>query len=249
MDQIMRFLAPRTGLGFVLRMVGWVACVTFANAAFDRAFRDYDAHSIGYSLTHAIVVGGPMIAFFLLVTVYQMRLQRRLWHLSRKDGLTGLNNRRSFFDQTEKVRTKDARGVLMMLDADHFKMINDTYGHQAGDRCLQAIAHVLGRNIRQVDILGRLGGEEFAIYLNDPTIETARVIGERLTKPISFTTETHESLSVTLSIGAVVAQPDMPIDTLFARADTALYFAKKNGRGLFVLWTPSLEKKAIRARA
>lgn len=249
MDQLMRFLAPRSALGFVTRLLWWLGCIALANAGFAMLASDHESHPLGYYVAHALIVGGPMIMFFLIVTTFQMRLQRRLWNLSRKDGLTDLFNRTTFFERMVEIRARESQGVLLMLDADHFKSINDTYGHQAGDRCLQAIAHTLGRSIRQEDVLGRLGGEEFAIYLKKSGAETARVIGERLTKPISFTTDTEKTLSITMSIGGVVLHPDISIDTLFARADAALYLAKKNGRARFVLWTPALQEETVRKSA
>jgi diguanylate cyclase (GGDEF)-like protein len=147
-----------------------------------------------------------------------------------------LNNRRTFFEMVEKARARKNRGILLMLDADWFKKINDTHGHQVGDRCLTTIAYTLRRNIRQNDILGRLGGEEFAIYLQDATIEQARVIGERLTKPITFDSDAQQGLTVTLSIGAVISEPQLSIDALVAQADAALYQAKESGRATVRFW-------------
>ncbi|MFO8127852.1 GGDEF domain-containing protein [Yoonia sp.] len=245
MDQLMRLLAPRGWTGFFVRLItliGFVATANFIFALYFDTFEEHQTHSAVYFLSHAAFVGGPLIAFFLAVSAFQIRLQRRLSRLSRKDGLTGLNNRRSFFDLVRKVRATEYPGVLLMLDADWFKRINDAYGHQAGDHCLKSIAYILRRSLREGDVLGRLGGEEFAIYLNDVTVETARVIGERLTKPITFETETRDCLSVTLSIGAAQVEPDLSIDVLFARADAALYQAKQEGRARYVLWEPAIQQ-------
>ncbi|KQI71690.1 hypothetical protein AN191_11945 [Loktanella sp. 5RATIMAR09] len=248
MNQVMLLLAPQSTLGFIVRLAVWLGFVTLANIAFATFFGGGAYYSLSFYLAHSVVVGGPVITFFFIITMFQLRLQRRLWRLSRVDGLTGLNNRNTFFDLAVQARTRENTGVLMMLDADRFKSINDTYGHQAGDICLQAIAAKLRENIRKDDVLGRLGGEEFAIYLLNAAPETAQSIGARLTQPIKFVTEAHGELTVTLSIGAVMTQPTIPIDTLLARADAALYYAKQNGRALFVNWTPSLQKKAVMAR-
>lgn len=249
MDQILRLLAPESALGFVGRLALWLGVVTVANIAFATAFGGDEFYSLWFYLAHSIVVCGPVITVFFVLAIFQSRQQQKLWHLSRMDDLTGLNNRNTFFDLAAKARAQGTTGVLMMLDADRFKSINDTYGHQAGDICLQAIAAKLRENIRQDDVLGRLGGEEFAIYLLNAAPETAQSIGARLTQPIKFVTEAHGELTVTLSIGAVMTQPTIPIDTLLARADAALYYAKQNGRALFVNWTPSLQKKTAMARA
>lgn len=249
MGNIMRILAPRSIVGFVVRFAFWIALIATANIGFAMLFEEAGNQLAGYHLAHAVVVGGPFIFFFLLVTVYQMRLQSRLWALSRKDGLTDLNNRRTFFEMVEKARAQSGTGVLLMLDADRFKKINDTYGHLAGDLCLKSVAYTLRRNVREGDILGRLGGEEFAIYLKNAPLETASVIGERLTKPISFETEARDCLSVTLSIGATPAPPQASIDTLIAQADSALYHAKQTGRARYVLWTPTTQTEPVARRA
>ncbi len=246
MDRLMRLLAPKGWIGFVVRLVLLIGFVAAANVMFARffdPFDDHSAHAPSYYLSHAIVVGGPFIAFFLAITFYQVRLQRKLWQLSHKDGLTGLNNRRRFFTLMERANTTGLAGVLLMLDADRFKSINDTHGHQAGDACLKSIAHTLQRSLRQNDIIGRIGGEEFAVYLPGVGMETGRVIGERLTKPIPFRTKGDTCLSVTLSIGAAAWQHDISIDALFGRADAALYHAKENGRSRLEVWGPHLLTK------
>ena len=120
MDRMMGWFAPRSAFGFIVRLLFLVAIVAAANVAFAVAVGEYHAHATSYFFMHAAIVGGPLIAFFLAVCTFQIRLQRRLWRLSRKDGLTGLNNRRTFFDQLEDIRGKSTTGVLMMLDADLF---------------------------------------------------------------------------------------------------------------------------------
>lgn len=239
MDRFMHLLAPKGWIGFAIRLVLLVALVAVANILFSRFFDSVDNHELhhpSFYIKHATVVGGPFIAFFLAVSVFQVRLQQRLSKLSRKDGLTGLNNRRTFFDLVERVRADEAKGVLLILDADHFKQINDTYGHLAGDCCLKSIAHTLNRNLRKNDVLSRIGGEEFALYLTGASVETARVIGERFAKPICFNAQTTKNLSVTLSIGAAQSQPGVSTDELCARADAALYRAKANGRAQYQEW-------------
>lgn len=249
MDSVMGWLAPRSAFGFITRLFFLVSLVMASNVLFAVATDKYHTHSLGYFFAHALIVGGPLIAFFLAVCTFQIRLQRKLWRLSRKDPLTGLNNRRTFFDLGEAVHSTDSTGVLLMLDADFFKRINDTYGHQTGDKCLQTIAYVLKRNLRQSDIVGRIGGEEFAIYLKETSVQQAKVIGERLTKPIAFRSESDSHLSVTLSIGAVSSYPQASFTELVGLADTALYRAKVGGRAQMVIWDHSFDKSAQTATA
>ena len=236
MERLMRLLAPRTGLGFVIRLVALVSFVALANLAFARFFDAQNPHGPQFYFMHALIVGGPLIAFFLAVTVFQTELQKRLYSLSRKDDLTGLNNRRSFLELTERRRAQKSKGVLLMMDADWFKKINDQHGHQGGDLALKSIANMLRRNVREHDTIGRLGGEEFAVYMHDMTIEQARAVGSRLIKPVGFTTTTGAHLTVTLSIGAVISQTENTLDEMINRADKALYRAKETGRGKLVVW-------------
>ncbi|WP_234417023.1 GGDEF domain-containing protein [Loktanella sp. Alg231-35] len=210
--------------------------MTAANVFVHHVADDQRLGSVRYHILHAMFVSGPLVTFFLAVTYFQIQLQKKLWRLSREDGLTGLNNRRSFFDQTAIARAAKKEGVLMMLDADRFKAINDTYGHQAGDECLKTIAYTIKRNVRQADVVGRIGGEEFAIYLHDTSIRQARAIGERLVKPISFRTHATEPLSVTLSIGVATTCAECSIDDIFGYADHALYQAKQAGRARMVIF-------------
>lgn len=249
MDRIMGRLAPRSAFGFVARLLFLVSIVLTSNILFAIAANEYHAHSLSYYFAHAAIVGGPLIVFFLAVCSFQIRLQRKLWRLSCTDSLTGLNNRRTFFEICETAHRGHRNGVLLMLDADFFKKINDTYGHQTGDKCLQTIAYVLKRNIRQSDVVGRIGGEEFAIFLKETSVQQARVIGERLTKPIAFQSESHRHLTVTLSIGAVSSHTEATFDQLFGLADSALYRAKVGGRARMVVWDQSIENDALSATA
>jgi diguanylate cyclase (GGDEF)-like protein len=172
-----------------------------------------------------------------------LRLLRSLSLLSRKDGLTGLNNRRTFMELAQKRLDSSGRGVLVLLDADHFKRVNDRFGHSVGDHCLEEISHRLKWNLRGDDVAGRLGGEEFAILFAGATIEQARVIGQRIGQPIPFRVEGNDDhLAITLSMGAVAIDPDVSLDAHLIRADDALYVAKDTGRARMVVWSEDLEK-------
>lgn len=236
MERLMRLLAPQTAIGFCLRFLCLIGLLASASGLFHHFIEDQSDGHLVYFVLHSFIVSGPLVAFFLAVTHFQIQLQQNLWTLSREDGLTGLYNRRTFFDLTTTARSKKKAGVLMMIDADRFKAINDTYGHQAGDECLKSIAYTIKRNIREDDIVGRIGGEEFAVYLHASTLPQARAIGERLTKPISFSTDATGPLTVTLSIGAATTNPDWTIDDVFGFADHALYQAKQQGRARMIVF-------------
>lgn len=228
----MQILEPRSGSGIFGRGLFFVAVITLNNVLFDVFVGPLlPDHFLLYQTVHAATVGGPFVWFFLSVMLFQVRLQRRLSLLSRKDGLTGLNNRRTFLDLAARRNKEFRTCILLLLDADHFKTINDTYGHTAGDNCLKSIAYMLQRNLREEDVIGRIGGEEFAILLANVCIKQAHVIIERLTLPIPFQAgPDHQHLTVTLSVGAVVTSPEESMDKLFAIADRALYQAKAAGR-------------------
>lgn len=150
------------------------------------------------------------------------------------DPLTGLPNRRTIMEylreRIEQVSIGNPCAVLL-IDIDHFKSVNDTLGHQAGDRCLRAVGKVIAANIRNVDRAGRIGGEEFVILMPDTTSEMARMVGERLRAAIADADVRYASGEpLTASIGVAVAAISDTVDSLLARADRALYQAKAQGR-------------------
>lgn len=239
MGSILRALTPKTTGGAILRFAIFVGLIVLANFAFAILYDGRLMQDPAYYISHAVVVGGPFTAFFFLVMMMQVRLQRKLLFLSRKDSLTGLDNRRSFLERTAR-RHRAGGGMLLLIDADNFKKINDTYGHQTGDECLKSIAYMLQRNTRADDVVGRVGGEEFAVFLSGANLYQARVIGKRLTQPIPIKAgPQRQHLTVTLSIGAVHACPKAPLETLLNNADRALYQAKAEGRARMIVWEES----------
>lgn len=157
--------------------------------------------------------------------------------LAATDTLTGLMNRRAFSEAVlREIATADRYQFpisLLMLDVDHFKKVNDTHGHGAGDAVLVALAAVLGTLGRKSDYVARWGGEEFVVSLSHTGQEGARIVSERLRKMISeakITIPDGPSLSVTASIGVALHRPKETLDELVARADAAMYAAKTGGR-------------------
>jgi diguanylate cyclase (GGDEF)-like protein len=150
------------------------------------------------------------------------------------DTLTGLPNRRTIMEslreRIEFVSIGNPCAVLL-LDIDHFKSINDTQGHQAGDRCLRTVGKIIASNIRHADRAGRIGGEEFVVLMPDTSSEMARTVGERLRAAIENAGIHYASGEpLTASIGVAVADISDTVDSLLARADRALYEAKRQGR-------------------
>ncbi|MGY2398372.1 diguanylate cyclase [Pseudomonas sp. SDO5271_S396] len=150
------------------------------------------------------------------------------------DELTGLMNRRAFFEHAQvlyaQCRHNHQPLCALMMDMDHFKDINDTYGHQAGDQVLRQIGGVISASFRQADVYGRLGGEEFAVLLPNTSLETARDIAEQLIKAISgLASEPVHGLTASLGVASTHAH-DQDLHSLMNTADKALYRAKAMGR-------------------
>jgi diguanylate cyclase (GGDEF)-like protein len=190
-----------------------------------------------------ILIDGVAAGFILLQEDITERknYQHALEHLATIDHLTNLLNRRAFLDATEKEMRRSHRYgqplTLLMLDVDQFKRINDTYGHPAGDEVLRQIAATTRGLLRDEDLTGRLGGEEFAIALVQAPLATAILMAERLRKTISELIIDFEGrkISVTVSIGVAEFGADADnLTRLVTVADERLYAAKHSGRNCVV---------------
>ena len=154
------------------------------------------------------------------------------------DSLTGVANRRHFLRTAQKELSRCGRhncpACLLMLDIDHFKKVNDTFGHATGDLAIQAVAATCVKELRSFDLIGRVGGEEFAILLAETDMKNAVNVAERLCRlveKVNLVTQDNRPVRLTLSIGvAQHAQADQDLSELMAQADQALYNAKNNGR-------------------
>jgi len=181
-------------------------------------------------------IGATVLAFDYR-DLREVEAHRTLEHLAAVDVLTGLHNRRSLDDALRREHERSLRTgrpwSTMMLDVDHFKRVNDTYGHPAGDRVLATIAAILRKQLRTADIPGRWGGEEFAVVLPETDIVAAEAVAERVREAIaSEVIDGGEvGLVVTASIGvAQAAAGGRDPHEVLAAADEALYEAKREGR-------------------
>jgi len=186
----------------------------------------------------ALIQLGPRVKFrFSVVDAHQERILRQLYESSVRDALTGLFNRAYFLErlagELAYANRHGSETSLMLLDIDHFKKINDTFGHPGGDAVLRTLAGTVRKVLRVEDIFARYGGEEFIVLLRGIAIEGATRAAERLRRAILGSPTEYEGriIDCTVSIGcASLACSDRTAEGLIATADRRLYLAKRSGR-------------------
>lgn len=195
-------------------------------------------------LAHPIILG---FLFGVLGTVRKEKdkqvekLIDQLYRLSNIDALTGLNNRRSFIEsyhkESARVERTERELSILLIDLDHFKRINDDYGHNVGDEILRATGNHLKSHARVYDLPARWGGEEFVLLLPQTDESQALSIAERIRKTFSVLPTPVSDLSVTASIGVTQFYSGDTLENFTERADRALYQAKEDGRNRSVVWS------------
>lgn len=226
---LQRLLGLNDGV-FGLAIAAW-AVGAFMRGELDMAENDLSqiaAYISGYML---MIVNG--FGFLLMAKQRNDAAMRRL---ASTDDLTGLLNRREFLARANEARLLAVRMrqpiALLMIDIDHFKRLNDRFGHASGDEALLLFAGTAGATLREHDILGRMGGEEFALAMPGTGLDGAQQAAERLrqaTMAICLAS-CGDSYEMTVSIGLVAIEPNEELPAALARADRALYQAKRNGR-------------------
>jgi diguanylate cyclase (GGDEF)-like protein/PAS domain S-box-containing protein len=205
-----------------------------------RQFADWIGNEIARELDHQALMNA------------KVRLER----LASTDDLTGILNRRAFMERANtevaRYRRSGRHFSAIMLDIDHFKSINDTYGHAAGDEILKLFSSNVGSSLRAIDVFGRVGGEEFCILLSDTEPEDALTVAERIRENVQANCRLpNMTQEVTCSLGVACISPDdIEFASLMQRADNALYQAKRTGRNRCVYVGPSStpsKKKAVAA--
>lgn len=199
-----------------------------------------------YSVIAPIFDQAGLITHFVAVKEdisARKKIEAELHYLAITDPLTGLYNRRYFFIEAHKIfqrtQTPPHELALLMIDLDHFKKINDTYGHLEGDQVLRAVARSLEGHLRPADLLGRYGGEEFVALISRTLLDDVCQIAERLLQALRETPimiSSGQTLSITVSIGIAPLNNNTPtLDQLISNADQALYQAKNSGRNKWAL--------------
>ncbi|MCW8883982.1 MAG: GGDEF domain-containing protein [Motiliproteus sp.] len=200
-------------------------------------------------LSSVAILAGILILIFglvyqlLRISIAQLRAtQVKLQHIATTDELTGLLNRREIMSRAEQEFLRHQRACIyhpdssfsaMMIDIDHFKQVNDHFGHTTGDAVLRQFSELLQEQCRGYTHVGRYGGEEFLILLPDTDLDKALVVAERLRMAVKSSPISHDSnsVTVTLSVGiSTVNEQDSDFDQILVRADRALYHAKELGR-------------------
>lgn len=212
-------------------------------------FRDLSAEAYNRGIIVAIILpillAGPLFFFVTLKLRELSRLNHRLNNAVSIDHLTRLLNRGAFADAAKTAikllgrggRSDSTSNLFLVIDIDHFKKVNDEHGHPVGDQALKDVAKAFKNAVRDHDLVGRLGGEEFGLLLTHVVQEDAYCIVDRIRKDVSSIHIMHngKSVDLTVSIGGVVFSGDMDFDALYKAADVKLYEAKQSGRNTSVL--------------
>jgi diguanylate cyclase (GGDEF)-like protein len=178
-------------------------------------------------------------------SIGNIRLFEKVQRQASCDGLTGLMNHKTFYEVLEKEvwRSRRYGGTisLIMADIDNLKMLNDTYGHRAGDKVIKEVSRHIRDSIRQIDLPARYGGDEFAVILPNTTLEAAIVVSERIVEAVSSTPVVWQRTQIPLSISVGVGQygPEMSPEDITSRSDRALYSAKQSGKNTVRVYVPA----------
>ena len=220
--------------------LGIVLCVSVALIVDSFSFASLTPEQVRRSILTDILVptclAGPLL-WFLLSKMRQLALtQEELATLASTDSLTEILNRGAFKMLVDayltEAKAQPRTGAFLVVDADHFKSINDRYGHDRGDQALRVIAQTFKAGLQGADIVGRLGGEEFGVFLPGASTAHAHSVGERIRHAIAHAgfSVGHNSEALSVSVGGVCFAHPTSYDALFVAADDFLYRAKSAGR-------------------
>ncbi len=219
-----------------------------------------DMHDRARSLAEALdssadIAPGLYDAFMMSADRFEIALRKLHGEarglLSETDPLTGVSTRMAMLSRLDqeraRVKRSDAQSCIGMADLDHFKVVNDTYGHQAGDKVLQSIAGYMLEHLRQYDQVYRYGGEEFLLLLPNTPVDRARVVLDRLRRGLHrqrIPIKGDIYISMTVSFGVTALKSTVSVKTTIGRADKALYAAKAAGRNRVLVWESIKGKSA-----
>lgn len=233
----------------LLTVIGTIVCIVVALAFDGYSFAD-GSWRWGASPWNNVIIPllvAPPILYFLLTQMRQLSVaHHRLEIVASTDSLTSCLNRAAFATLVEAYLEKFAdsprhsQGGMLIIDVDHFKRINDTFGHDRGDEALKLIANSIRGVLREVDLIGRMGGEEFSVFLPGATVEQTRGVAERIchaVEAVSFHPE-GERWPISVSVGGAPFAATTTFSELYRVADQHLYEAKRGGRNKVVVAKP-----------
>ena len=228
----------RIGLIFAVVLAGVEAIVVVY-------YRNFGLERLEFELTMSAfivtAVGLPVIVFVVAQHERLRRLSERLAHLSATDQMTGLLNRQTFLERLDLrlfgLKTQASAGVFAYVDADHFKRLNDRFGHALGDKVIQLLGRHIKACVREGDLCARLGGEEFGIFLDGATLGQAALIADRLRRDVEASSRRLDmpGIAISVSIGLAAHKGGASAQALMHEADRSLYAAKHQGRNAVVI--------------
>jgi diguanylate cyclase len=228
-----------------VKLAGWtffgtLGCLVVSLLYNYLSFRTMSSEALRQGMISAtvlpIVLAGPLFCFLTMKLRELAIVNHKLNDLASIDAMTRCLNRRAFTAGVERLldaRTQDdAGGALLVIDADRFKLVNDLHGHDAGDEALRLVADAIRSAVRDSDLVGRLGGEEFGVFLWRTPQQRALEVAERIRAAVANAEFRPKGARhhLSVSIGCAVATGGVDFDALFRAADLSLYEAKRNGR-------------------
>jgi diguanylate cyclase (GGDEF)-like protein len=241
-------LSPESwGRVIVTTIVVTLLCVGFAlyvdSFNFAEMTDDSRLRALATDIIVPVLLSVPLMLFFMGKLRELAIAHRRLTVYASTDSLTQVMNRAAFTTLVDAylgaVRNHEnrKRGALLIIDADNFKAVNDSYGHDRGDEALVTIASAIKSTLRSPDLVGRIGGEEFGVFLPGATPEEASQVAERIRQSVAATTFAPGGAPyhLSVSVGGAAFQNKLPFTELFRLADQQLYLAKNNGRNRVVV--------------
>ena len=225
---------------FAIAIWIWMAVANGGMGTFDAN----PAYGFAYLASYLLMI----VNGFGFLLLCKLKDDQRMRRLATIDGLTDMLNRRAFFERAETARQQALRLrkpiALMMLDLDHFKQLNDSFGHACGDDALRLFADTARASLRENDVMGRLGGEEFALAMPGTSLAGAQHAAERLRVAVAEAPALAcaATYRMTVSIGVVMIDPGEELTAALARADHALYAAKTGGRNRVEIGGPLLKR-------
>jgi diguanylate cyclase len=226
---------------FALTALGTIACICFA-FAFDSYSFETDSWRWGTDPTNDLLIPliiAPPFFYFLLSKLRELAIAHgELVTVASTDALTSLLNRRAFTAMVDGYLERvadgsvNSQGALLVVDVDYFKAINDRFGHERGDEALKLIAQTIRSAVRSIDLVGRIGGEEFCIFIPGPEPGRAAAVAERIRSAVNEATfvVADQPHPVSVSVGGATFAEPVDFSSLYRCADQWLYVAKERGR-------------------